>query len=182
MTWSETVRRLRRDRERLIERLQAQPGGRPFLLWTHPSYQCVALQRWSYFCYTQGWVMAGRLLWHFNLILTGADLSMICDFGPGLLVLVPCSVATVCRTGADFTMYGHCGVGGGTPRRGNIGAGPGLPVLGDGVELGWGSVIVGPVHIGDGVRIGALCVVARDLPAGSDVADGTRLPWREDES
>ena len=40
----------------------------------------------------------------------------------------------------------------------------GAPVLGDGVEVGAGAVIVGKVHIGNNVKIGALAFVNRDLP------------------
>lgn len=40
----------------------------------------------------------------------------------------------------------------------------GAPVLGDGVEVGAGAVIVGNIHIGDHVKIGALAFVNKDLP------------------
>jgi putative colanic acid biosynthesis acetyltransferase WcaB len=40
------------------------------------------------------------------------------------------------------------------------------PVLGDRVDLGVGVLVIGPVTIGDGARVGAGAVVVRDLPAG----------------
>ena len=46
----------------------------------------------------------------------------------------------------------------------------GVPVLGDRVWIGMGSVIFGGVHIGDGVTIGPLTVVARNLPPGALVS------------
>jgi acetyltransferase-like isoleucine patch superfamily enzyme len=39
-------------------------------------------------------------------------------------------------------------------------------VLGDRVDLGVGVLVIGPVTIGDGARVGAGAVVVRDLPAG----------------
>jgi serine O-acetyltransferase len=42
--------------------------------------------------------------------------------------------------------------------------GSALPVIGDRVWIGNGSVIYGEVHIGDGVTIGPLTVVSRSLP------------------
>ena len=39
------------------------------------------------------------------------------------------------------------------------------PVLGDGVFIGAGAKIIGSVHVGDDVRIGANAVVVRDVPA-----------------
>ncbi len=38
------------------------------------------------------------------------------------------------------------------------------PIIGDNVEINAGAVIVGPVHIGNYVRIGANAVVIQDIP------------------
>lgn len=43
------------------------------------------------------------------------------------------------------------------------------PVLGDRVDIGVGTVIMGKVHIGDGVNIGPNAVVLTDVPAGATV-------------
>ena len=43
-------------------------------------------------------------------------------------------------------------------------AGGGIPTRGDNVEINAGAVIVGPVHIGNYVRIGANAVVIQDIP------------------
>ena len=40
-------------------------------------------------------------------------------------------------------------------------------VIGDDVIIGAGAKIIGPVHIGDGARIGANAVVTKDVPAGA---------------
>ena len=40
------------------------------------------------------------------------------------------------------------------------------PKLGNGVRVGAGAVILGPVTIGDGAQIGANAVVLHDIPAG----------------
>lgn len=44
---------------------------------------------------------------------------------------------------------------------------PGAPVIGNGVDIGAGAKILGPVHIGDGAVIGANAVVLCDVPAGA---------------
>ena len=44
-------------------------------------------------------------------------------------------------------------------------AGPGAPVIGANVYVGAGARILGPVIIGDGVRVGANAVVLDNLPA-----------------
>jgi serine O-acetyltransferase len=43
------------------------------------------------------------------------------------------------------------------------------PTLGNGVEMGSGSIALGPITIGDGARIGASSVVIRDVPPGVTV-------------
>jgi serine O-acetyltransferase len=43
---------------------------------------------------------------------------------------------------------------------------PGAPVIGNGVDIGAGAKILGPVRIGDGAVIGANAVVLCDVPAG----------------
>lgn len=53
----------------------------------------------------------------------------------------------------------------GTRRGGND-----CPVIGDGVDIGSNSVIIGAIRIGDGAKIGAGSVVISDVPAGASVA------------
>ncbi len=44
---------------------------------------------------------------------------------------------------------------------------PGSPVIGNRVEIGAGAKILGKIHIGDDVLIGANAVVIRDVPSNS---------------
>lgn len=43
----------------------------------------------------------------------------------------------------------------------------GSPVIGNGVDIGAGAKVLGPIHIGDNVAIGANAVVIHDVPANS---------------
>jgi serine O-acetyltransferase len=43
----------------------------------------------------------------------------------------------------------------------------GSPVIGNRVDIGAGAKILGPIHIGDDVAIGANAVVIRDVPSNS---------------
>ncbi len=42
---------------------------------------------------------------------------------------------------------------------------PGAPVIGNGVDIGAGAVLLGPIHVGDHAVIGANAVVLQDVPA-----------------
>jgi serine O-acetyltransferase len=52
----------------------------------------------------------------------------------------------------------------GVARRTQPGA---VPIIGDGVDIGAGACILGPVTVGDGAMIGANSVVVHDVPQGA---------------
>lgn len=164
ITAVQTRARLRVDRERLCALLQ-ESGATTGFLWLYPSWQAVWLHRWSHFHFANGRRLLARALWHFNLLLTGADISPMGNFGPGLLIRCPLGMVMLGKSGANLTAHGHGGLGGGISLE-DIGAGPGLPMLGDGVCLHFSAFVLGPVRIGDGAVIGPRCMVTRDVPAG----------------
>jgi serine O-acetyltransferase len=172
ITWSETRARMREDRERIARVLTESEGSAPRFLWMHPCYQCAVLHRLSHYCFRHGHPFAARFIWHLNLFLTGGDISMLSDIGGGFVALHPSAVTMVGTTGRNCTVIGPGGIGGGTPRIDDIGAGPGLPVLGDGVTLAPGSLVVGPIRVGHDVFVGAGAVVSRDIADGASLAPG----------
>jgi hypothetical protein len=60
-------------------------------------------------------------------------------------------------------MFGGPCIGGGMGR-GDVGAGEGLPVIGDNVVIAVRAMIFGPIRIGSNVTIGAGALVVQDLP------------------
>lgn len=103
------------------------------------------------FCYLTGKLAEG---------LSGARIASGAEIGPGLLLMHTgsCGIGNGATIGCNFTMYQDA----------NIVAGHDLDyaTIGDNVTAYSGARIIGPVHIGDGVRIGANAVVTHDLPAG----------------
>lgn len=92
----------------------------------------------------------------------GAELPFQVPAGPGLrlphagrgVVLHP----TV-RLGSGVVLYHQVTIGVRDERPAGV--------VGDGVEIGAGAKILGPVEIGDGARIGANAVVVEDVPPGA---------------
>lgn len=66
------------------------------------------------------------------------------------------------RVGADVVLFPWTTIG---LRAGNFNG----PQIGDGVHVGTGAKVVGPVTLGPGARVGANAVVIQDVPAGSTV-------------
>lgn len=62
--------------------------------------------------------------------------------------------------GSDVTIFHHVTIGEGTG---------GAPTIGKNCLIGAGAKIVGGIHIGDNVKIGANCVVVEDIPDNSTV-------------
>jgi serine O-acetyltransferase len=103
-----------------------------------------------------------------NHIVTGADVAWQATVGPGLTLYHPTGVVI----GPDVVVGARCvlqqGVTLGASReRGRIVDGRvDSPVLGDGVEIGAGARILGPISVGDGSVVGANAVVLKDVPPG----------------
>ena len=173
-SWQDTRERLRHDKQRLLDYArQAGVNGinwpsASWSLWFYPAYQCVLLHRLSHFFFSNGHRLPARLLWHLNCILTGADISPNTDIAGGLLIKSPIRVTAVGRAGENLTIDGHGGFGGGRSSN-DIGAGPGLPIVGDNVTIRYGSMILGPVYIGNQVILEARTNISKNIP------DNTRV-------
>jgi serine acetyltransferase len=95
---------------------------------------------------------------------TNSDLPRELACGPGLRLFHPYGLILHrdARLGANVNLYHHVTVG----RRDFSGE----PVVGDGVTIGAGAVLLGPIVIGQRARIGAGATVLDDVPA-----EGTAL-------
>jgi len=151
-----------RDRDHLLARLAAAGEVPPRPLLLYPPYLCVRLFRWSQSLAERGHALRARLVRQLNLLLTGADFDPGAVVGGGLVVLAPAAVSITGRAGRNLVLGPLTGVGV-TSARDDVGGGPGRPVLGDDVEIGALSGVLGPVRVGDRVRIGPCCGVTRDV-------------------
>lgn len=164
ISWKETFTRLRIDHKRLALMLKSQCNYYRTVLIFHPSFICVVIHRLSHYYFRSGHRFIARFFWHLNVLLTGADISEPCDLGEGLLIVSPPGIAIMGKAGRNLTVMPCSGLGGELGRREDIGAGPGLPVLGDDVVLEPHTGILGPAKIGNRVRLTAGTVVTRNVP------------------
>ena len=164
LTWKQTFSRLRADRRRLAELLTDLQGHRPAALTFHPSYICVFLYRIANHFFRAGHRFVARFFWHLNTLLTGADISAPADLGEGLVIVSPPGTAIMGSAGRNLTVMPCAGLGGEVGRREDIGAGPGLPLLGDDVILEPHCGVLGPVKVGHRVRVPAGIGLTQDVP------------------
>lgn len=164
LTWYETFARLRADRQRLAAVLSGLSGSSSLHLSLHPSFVCVCFYRIAAHFHRAGHRFIARFFWHLNAIVTAADIPPQADFGPGLVILSPPATALMGVAGRNLTVMPCAGMGGELGRREDIGAGPGLPLLGDDVLLEPHTGILGPIRIGHRVKVPAGVVLTQDVP------------------
>ena len=104
-----------------------------------------------------------RLKFHSVSVKYGIDIpSNIKPIGPGFMIdHFSCIVIhTDATIGSGVTIRQGCVIGTN---------GRGVPTIEDGVDIGSGSAIIGPITVGKGAKIGAHAVVTHDVPAGATV-------------
>ena len=155
----------------------ATGGARPSLLGCvarfilDPGFAVVVRYRFSVATRRFGWVgkVLSKLIWRRNVRVSGCYLSPSSCIGPGLFL--PHATAIVVGdgvvAGSDLHLYQSVTLG----QRGAL-----YPCLGSGVVVYSGACVLGPVHLGDGVVVGANAVVLRDVVAHTAVGG---VPARE---
>jgi serine O-acetyltransferase len=101
------------------------------------------------------------LLYHFWTVVTGADIPLMTKIGGGLLLPHPNGIVIHpdVVVGANCLIFQQVTLG--------MGSLPGVPTIGNHVDIGAGAKILGGVMVGDGARIGANSVVLSDIPPGA---------------
>ena len=120
--------------------------------------------RLSHALWRRGWRFPARALSQLTRWLTGVEIHpgatigrrFFIDHGMGVVI------GETAEIGDDVMLYHGVTLGGRTRD-----AGKGHPTLGDGVAVGAGAKILGPIAIGAGSVVGANAVVTRDAPADS---------------
>lgn len=174
LTAADTAARLLADRARLRAMLAARFGTDAGWPWLMAPWVCVWLQRQAHQAWQARRPWVARAWTQLNSLLTGADLHPHCDFGPGLLLPHPVALTASGSAGPGFTMMALSGIGM-LPRALDVGAGPGLPLLGSGIWLGAGCGVLGPVRVGDGVRVESGAALTHDAPTGARVLQNAAL-------
>lgn len=136
------------------------------VLTTYPGLHAVLLHRLSHRLWNAGMRWPARFLSAFARWFTGIEIHpgahlgrrFFIDHGMGVVI------GETAEIGDDCTLYHGVTLGGTTWEKGKR-----HPTLGNDVVIGAGAKVLGPITIGDGVRIGSNSVVLKDIPAGATV-------------
>jgi serine O-acetyltransferase len=157
-------------RDEIDATLARDPAARSRLevVLCYPGFQALLYHRLAQWLWQHGWLLAGRFVSHIGRMLTGIEIHpgarigrrLFIDHGMGLVI------GETAEIGDDCTLYNGVTLGGTRPTRDQSGV-KRHPTLGDGVIVGSGARVLGPLRIGNGARIGAGAVVLRSVPDGA---------------
>jgi serine O-acetyltransferase len=145
-------------------------GVRVIEVFLYPGLWAVWAHRLAHRLHRGRLPLLPRALSQITRLLTGIEIHpgarigrrLFIDHGAGVVI------GETARIGDDVTMYHRVTLGG----RGWWADGKASrrhPTVGDRVVLGVGATLLGPIHVGDDARVGAHCLVLRDVPAGARV-------------
>jgi len=143
------------------------------VVFSYPSFHALRFHRMANWLWQRNYRWLGRFLSQWGRFLTGIEIHpgatvgqrFFADHGMGVVI------GEMAEIGDNVTLYHDVTLGGTAPAV-NSRAQSGVkrhPTLEDGVIVGSGAQILGPITVGRGARVGANAVVVQDVPAGATV-------------
>ncbi|MFT4235352.1 MAG: serine O-acetyltransferase [Microbacterium sp.] len=155
-----------RVREDLVAAKQRDPAARSWfeIALLYPGLHAIWSHRVAHLLWRRGWRFAARALSQLTRWLTGIEIHpgatigrrFFIDHGMGVVV------GETAEVGDDVFLYHGVTLGGRS-----LSTGKRHPTIGDGVAIGAGAKVLGPVTIGSHSVVGANAVVTRSAPDDS---------------
>jgi len=144
------------------------PAARNVLevVFLYPGLHALWFHRLAHWLWEHRLRLLGRLLSHFARFLTGIEIHpgakigrrFFIDHGMGVVI------GETAEIGDDVLMYQGVVLGGTALEKKKR-----HPTIGNNVVIGSAAILLGPIVVGDGARIGANSVVVRSVPPGAVV-------------
>lgn len=134
------------------------------VLINYPGVHALLNHRVAHFLYRKKWYFAARWLSQVSRFFTGIEIhpgakigkNLFIDHGMGVVIGETTEIGDYC------VMFHQVTLGGTGKHKGKR-----HPTIGNHVLLSAGCKVLGPIHIGDGAKIGANAVVLHDVAAGA---------------
>ena len=174
-------------REEIDSIIARDPAARSRLevVLAYPGFHALTLHRVARAAWTRGFKLPARIVSNFGRWVSGADIHPGATIGRRFFIdhATGVVIGETAEIGDDVTLYQNVTLGGVAP---SINSSAQVnrkrhPTIGDGVIIGSGAQILGPITIGEGSRVGANAVVVKDVPPGTTMVGmaARALPPRE---
>jgi serine O-acetyltransferase len=163
---------LRRDLDTARERDPAARSDAEMIL-TYPGLHAVWMHRAAHRLHNRNWHLPARMVSQASRFITGIEIHPGATIGPGFFIDhgMGVVIGETTEIGEDVTIYQGVTLGG-TGKHG----GKRHPTVRDGVTVGAGASVLGPLEVGEGAKIGAESIVVKDVPANSTVVGNPGKP------
>jgi serine O-acetyltransferase len=136
------------------------------VITTYPGFHALMIHRLAHGFWIKKYRWIGRFISHMGRWVTGIEIHpgaqigqrFFIDHGMGVVI------GETAIIGDDCTLYHGVTLGGTSWNRGKR-----HPTLHDGVVVGAGAKVLGPIEIGKGAKIGSNSVVIKPVPSGATV-------------
>ena len=157
-------------RDEIDAMMRRDPAARSRLevVLCYPGFQALLFYRVSHALWRRGWHLLGRFVSHVGRALTGIEIHpgarigkrLFIDHGMGVVIGETSEIED------DVTLYHGVTLGGVAPSVDSDSQRDTKrhPTLRDGVIVGSGAQILGPITVGINARVGANAVVTKDVP------------------
>lgn len=130
-------------------------------------YPCIHVEiahRLSHFLYKHKWFFLARLISQIARFFTGIEIHPGATIGKGLCIDhgMGVVIGETAEIGDDVLIYHGVTLGGTGKDKGKR-----HPTIGNGVVIGAGAKVLGPIKVGNNAKIGANAVVVKDVPEGA---------------
>lgn len=148
-----------------LERDPAATGTLPVIL-SYPGLHALFYHRAANALYRRNLSFFARVVSQFGRWITGIEIHPGAKIGSGLFIDhgMGVVIGETSVIGKNVTLFQGVTLGGTGKHKGKR-----HPTLGNNVVVGAGAKILGPIHIGDHVSVGANAVVIHDVPPNSTV-------------
>lgn len=134
------------------------------VIFCYPGLHAIWMHRIANFLWRHAFYLVARMISHLSRFLTGIEIHpgarigrrFFIDHGAGVVI------GETTEIGDDVLLYQGVVLGGVSLKKEKR-----HPTIGNSVMVGAGTIVLGPVAIGDGARIGAASLVVKNVPANS---------------
>jgi serine O-acetyltransferase len=151
------------------------------VLTTYPGLHALMHYRVAHWCWNHGLQYIARVISYFSRWFTGIEIHPGAKIGSGFFIDhgMGVVIGETAEIGNNVTLYHGVTLGGTSWDKGTR-----HPTLRDGVVIGAGAKVLGPIEIGENGRVGSNAVVTKPVPAGATAVGipGRVIVKKNDES